>query len=137
MPSVRTKHMNILDLADTSIRAYKKGNGKIYLHLRSYLLVKTNVTFSLSHYMKSIDCQLILQDGTEITFEDISYSVAIVCEYSFNTMVHNFYASTVTNLNDINQSLALLKVIYHISFTGHPCEEPESFEKIVPIIKRY
>jgi len=129
--------MNTLDLADTSIRAYKKGNGKISLHLRSYLLVKTNTTFSLSHYMRSIDCQLILEDGTEIDFEDISYLVDIICKYSFNTMVHNFYASTITNLNDIEQSLALLKVKYHISFTGHPCEEPDSFKRIVPIIKRY
>jgi hypothetical protein len=50
-----------LDLADTSIRAYKKRSGKISLHLRSYLLVKTNASFSLSYYMKSIDCLLILR----------------------------------------------------------------------------
>ena len=58
-----------LDLADTSIRAYKKRSGKISLHLRSYLLVKTNASFSLSCYMKSIDCLLILEDGTEIPFD--------------------------------------------------------------------
>ncbi|MFZ1036549.1 MAG: hypothetical protein WAU61_11680 [Smithella sp.] len=129
--------MLMLDLADSSIRAYKKGNGNISLHLRSYLLVRTNATFSLSHYMKNIDCKLILLDRTEIDFDYISYSVAIICEYAFQTMAHNFQASTITNLTNIEQSLGVLKVNYHISFTGHLFEKSRSFEKIVPIIKRY
>lgn len=120
--------MNMLDLADTSILAFKKRSGNISLHLRSYLLIKTNVTFSLSHYMKSIGCLLILHNGTEITFENISYSMAGFCEYAFETMAHRFYASTVTNLYETKYSLALLGVTYHISFTGHPYEEPDYFE---------
>jgi len=126
-----------LDLADTSVRAYKKSSGNISLHLRSYLLVKTKVTFSLSHYMKSINCRLALQDGTEIDFRHISYSVGIMCGYAFQTMAHDFWASTITDLTDIEQSLALLRVTYHISFAGHAYKELRSFEKVVPIIKRY
>jgi predicted CDP-diglyceride synthetase/phosphatidate cytidylyltransferase len=55
-----------LDLADTSIRAYKKRSEKISLHLRSYLLVKTITSFNLSYYMKSIDCLLILEEAQKL-----------------------------------------------------------------------
>ena len=55
----------------------------------------------------------------------------------FQTMAHNFQASTITNLTNIEQSLGVLKVNYHISFTGHLFEKSRSFEKIVPSIKRY
>lgn len=126
-----------LDLADTSIRAYKKRSGKISLHLRSYLLVKTNTSFSLSYYIKSIDCLLILEGGTEIPLNNISFSVHTICEDAFQVMAHNFQASTVTGFSDIKRCLARLRVSYLISFTGHPYEEPDYFEKIVPIVIRY
>ncbi len=85
--------------------------------------------------MSNIDCQLILSDGTEINFENISYSVPTVCRYEFETMVHDFHASTVTNLIDIGNCVGRLKVTYELF--GHPCVKPDSFEKIVPIIRRY
>jgi hypothetical protein len=125
----------MLDLADTSIRAYRKRSGKISLHLCSYLLVKTNRRFSLDAYLSNIDCRLILGDGTEIDFEHISYSVSRVCLYEFDTMVHSFQASAVTNLTDIRNSVGRLKVTYELFH--HPCMKPDSFERIVPIIKRY
>lgn len=124
-----------LDLSDTSIRAYKKQNGKISLHLRSFLLIKTDASFSLSQYMKNLECLLILQDGTTIAFDEIEYSVG--CEYALETMAHSFLASTITNLTNIKSGLARLRVTYHLSFTGHPYEEPNSFEKIVPLVRRY
>jgi hypothetical protein len=126
-----------LDLADKSIRAYKKRSGKISLHLRSYLLVKTNASFSLSYYMKSIDCLLILEDGTEIPFDNTSFSVHTICEDAFQVMAHNFQASTVTGFSDIKRCLARLRVSYHISFTGYPYEKPDHFEKVVSVVKRY
>lgn len=126
-----------LDLADTSIRAYKKRSGKVSLHLRSYLLVKTNTNFSLSYYIKSINCLLILEDGTEIPFDNTSISVHTICKDAFQVMAYNFQASTVTVFSDIRMCLARLRVSYHISFTGHPCEKPGHFEKVVPIVKRY
>ena len=90
-----------LDLSDTSVRAYKKRNGDISLHLRSYLMVHTNKSFKLSSYLKSMECCLILQNGTEIVFDKISYSLS--CEYALETMKHHFLASTITNLTDINE----------------------------------
>jgi hypothetical protein len=126
-----------LDLSDTSVRAYQKGTGLISLHLLSYLLVKTDITFSLSHYMRDISCLLILPDGTEIDFDNISYSHCAFFEFAFDTMAHRFKASTITDLTSIKPSLALLRVNYNISFTGHHYEEAESFEKVVPIIRRY
>jgi len=124
-----------LNLSDTSIRAYKKRNGKISLHLRSYLMVHTDKSFSLSSYLKSIECCLILQDGTKVDFDKILYSCS--CEYALETMKHHFSASTITNLTDIHGGLAVLHVKYHFNFTGHSHEEPNSFEKIVPLVKRY
>ena len=97
--------------------------------------MKTKVGFNLAHYMKDIDCSLVLQDGTTISFDEISYSKS--CEYALETMSHSFLASTITELTDIKSGLARLRVKYHISFVGHPCEKPHSFERIVPVIKRY
>ena len=126
-----------LDLADSSVRAYRKRDGRISLHLRSYLMVRTTVAFRLRHYMKSIDCQLMFEDGSTIPFDTISYSTCTICRFAFQTMAYHFYASVVTQRTEIRERLARLTVRYHFSFTGHELERPSSFDKIVPIVKRF
>ena len=124
-------------MADTSVKAYKKRNGFISLHLNSHLMAfaKEKAGYSLTHYLKDIKCYLTLEDKTKIELDEISISGA--CDYAFDTMVHSFKASTITNLTDIPDKIGLLELFYHISFTGHPAEEPDNFEIVVPIIRRY
>jgi hypothetical protein len=129
--------MKSLRLADTSVKAYKKRNGNISLHLKSYLMAiaKGGAGYSLTSYLKNIECYITLEDNTQIKFEEISISVN--SDYAFDTMVHSFKAVAITNLNKIKGAVGKLRVIYHISFTGHPSEEPEEFQLAVPIVKRY
>lgn len=127
----------MLRLSDTSVKAYKKRNGNISLHLNSHLMVisKDKLGYSLTHYLKDIRCYLTLENGEKIELEDISISVD--CIYGFETMVHSFKAATVTNYKNNIGEVGLLELYYHISFVSHPSEEPEQFELSVPIIKRY
>lgn len=127
----------MLDLADTSIKAFKKRSGNISLHLRSYLLIKTNVSFSLSYYMKDIHCSLTLPDGSLINFDKASFSHRTIFKYNGEIMVHDFWASTITDKKMINPCLGKLRIDYRISFTGHPAEEWDGYERLVPVIKRY
>src|SRR5437870_7092549 len=75
----------MLRLADTSIRLYRKKDGKASLRLRSYLMVQTNVGFRLSAYLKTISCHLTLPSGEVIELTDISYSDS--CSYCLETMI--------------------------------------------------
>lgn len=126
----------MLRLADTSIRLYRKKNGKISLRLRSYLMVTTNAGFRLSAYLKEISCRLTLPSGEVIVFDKISHSYDLTCKYELDTMVHDFWASATTDMHTIEDSVATFHMDYRISFTGHPSEEPRCFETIVPLIRR-
>lgn len=129
--------MKMLRLSDTSVKAYKKRNGNISLHLNSHLMAisKDMSGYRLTHYLKDIRCYLTLENKEKIELEDISISVN--CIYGFETMVYSFRASTVTRYKKITGRVGLLELYYHISFAGHQSEEPEQFELAVPIIKRY
>jgi len=124
----------MLRLADTSIRLYRKKNGKVSLRLRSYLMVNTNIGFRLSAYLRNIQCKVTLPSGEIIEMNDISYSDT--CDYALETMVHQFRASGETDMDVIEDCIGKLRLDYHISFTGHPSEEPDFIEIVVPLIKK-
>ena len=126
----------MLRLADTSIRLYRKKDGKVSLRLRSYLMVKTNASFRLSAYLKDISCKLTFPSGEVVVFNDISYTDALTCKYELETMVYDFWASAIADMQQIKDGIAKLRLDYRISFTGHPSESPKFFEAVVPLIKR-
>lgn len=126
----------MLRLADTSIRMYRRKDGKVSLHLRSYLMVQTDASFRLSTYLKDVSAQLTMPTGPVIQFDRVAFSDALKCKYSLNTMVHDFWASAVAQLPTLTDQVGLLRVDYHLSFTGHPSETPAFFELVVPLIKR-
>lgn len=80
----------MLNLADTSIRLYRKKNGKVSVKLRSYLMVETNVSFRLSEYLKDITCTLTFPNEKTIEFDDVTLTDDLVCKYQHNIMVHGF-----------------------------------------------
>ncbi len=121
-------------LADTSIRLYRKKNGKVSVKLRSYLMIKTNCGFNLGAYLKDISCVLTFYNGERMVFDDVAFAVDMECEYQLDTMVHTFWASGITEMDVLKFSIGKLCVNFLISFTGHPSEEPDSVEYIVPLI---
>lgn len=126
----------MLRLADTSIRMYRRKDGRVSLRLKSYLLVESDVGFRLSAYLRSISCRLKFASGEEIEFDEVAYTEDTEAEYKLNTMVHGFWASAVTDMETIRNTVAKFRMDYHLSFTGHETETAESFEAIVPLVKR-
>jgi hypothetical protein len=59
----------MLSLADTSIRMYRKKNGLVSLRLKSYLLIHTGASFSLTAYLRKLSCQLTLSSGQIVSME--------------------------------------------------------------------
>ncbi len=129
-------YVKILRLADTSIRLYRKKNGQVSLHLRSYLMIDTNVGFRLSAYLRDISCKLTLTTGQVVIFDDISWGEWTFCKYERDTMVHEFLARAIADMPTIADGIGTLRVDYRFSFTNHPSEGFESFEVVVPLIKR-
>lgn len=106
------------------------------LRLRSYLMVKTNTTFRLSAYLKAISCQLTLPSGESFLFDKVGYSDPTWCKYEIETMVHEFWASAVVDMPRLEDRVGVLRLDYHLSFTGHPYEKPSYFETVVPLVER-
>lgn len=124
----------MLDLANYTIRAFKKKDGKISFHLKSFILVTTNITFSLTAYLSDFHCSFILPDGHEIEFKRTAISVRLFFPYEFNTMAYYFKASTISDFKDIKPCLAKLNITYNICFTGHDSECSKILQKVVPIV---
>lgn len=81
----------MLSLADTSIRLYRKKNGKVSVRLRSYLMVETNASFRLEAYLRDISCTLTFPNGRTMEFDEVSFTDDLECKYQYNTMVHGFF----------------------------------------------
>lgn len=124
----------MLRLADTSIRLYRKKNGKVSVRLRSYLMIETNTSFYLGTYLKDISCVLTFSNGETMVFDDVAFAENMECEYHLDTMIHEFWASGITEMNCIKFSVGMLCVNFLFSFTGHPSEQSDSVEYIVPLI---
>ena len=99
-------------------------------------MVETNAGFSLEAYLRDISCTITFSDGETMEFEEVSYTSLLVCEYTQNQMVHGFGASGQRAMKEIKNSVGKLRLDYHISFTGHPSEESDFKEYMVPVIKR-
>jgi len=125
----------MIELSDTSVRLYRKKDGRVSVKLRSYLLVTTNVGFSLSAYLRSISLHLKLASGEELKFDEVSFACDVEC-YAMETMVHDLSGSGILEIDKIESTVGRLTLNYHLSFTGHDTEEPASISYIVPVIKR-
>lgn len=126
----------MIELSDTSVRLYRKKDGRVSVKLRSYLLVTTNIGFSLSAYLRNISLHLKLASGEELKFKEVSFACDVEC-YAMDTMVHDLSASGLLQIDKkFESTVGRLTLDYHLSFTGHDTEEPASISYIVPVIKR-
>ncbi|MBL1214983.1 MAG: hypothetical protein HND52_16595 [Ignavibacteriae bacterium] len=106
-------------LSNYIIRAYKKRDGKISFHLRSHLFVKSNSSFSVSHYLNPFEVYFILPSGEKIIFDDRSVTVNSFCKYDGEFLINDIHLKTVTNLTNIKDCLVDLYIQY--GFFHHPC----------------
>lgn len=123
----------MLQLSDTTVRVYRKKNGDYSFRLSGHLLVLTNASFSLDAYLRDIRCILSFASGESVSME-CSYTVDTMAQYVMNAMVHRFWASGSSRMENLYNTIGKLRLDYHISFTGHEAEEPDFIEYLVPVI---
>jgi hypothetical protein len=121
-----------LELSNVIVRAYKKKNLGIALHLRGHLLGFTNVSFSFCAYLREMQSWITLPGQTEI--EARSMSVNVGCTYSEDVMIHGLHAEFMLPYHKLRKSVAHLRMMFHVSFTGHPTEEPTYIERKTVIV---
>ena len=74
--------------------------------------------------------------GEIVTLPNWSYSDWTFCKYEGDTMVHDFWANGVADMPTIKDGIGTLRVTYRLGFTNHPSEGYESFDAVVPLVKR-
>ena len=121
-----------LDLSNVILRAYKKKNRRIALHLIGHLLVFTSVSFSFTRYLRKMQSWITLPGQPEREAHSMSLSVG--CTYSDEVMIHDLHAKFILPYQRLKQSVTNLTMMFHISFTGHPTEEPIYIERKAVIV---
>jgi hypothetical protein len=127
----------MFDLADTTFFAYRKKRGGVVLHLRSRLLIHTDVSFRLSAYLKNLRCWITLPGNPEFECDSVAYSEHPVCKFDGRSMLHDFWITARLQHIPAKDCVADLRLLYHLSFTGHESEEPAFLYRRIPIIRRY
>lgn len=117
-----------IELSNYIIKAYKKKSGFISFHFRSHFFIKTNVSFSVTAYLREISSYFILPGGHKVEFDSISIPVWTNIPYDGKILVSEIYMSSISNLNSVKSSLVDLTIRYRFSFTGHPSEEAEEYK---------
>jgi hypothetical protein len=125
---------NMLQLADTSIRLYRKKNGLVSVRLHSYLMIYAKKQgFSLPAYLNQFDCSLTFESGECVLLDDYSYTVN--CFYKMGHMIHELWASGTMELETMTTTAGLLRIEYRIF--SHPGQgEADVFERVVPVLPR-
>lgn len=97
-------------------------------------MIPTTLGFRLSTYLRDISCTLKLTSDEVVPLDCIAYTEE--CLFQSGVMVHDFWAGGVTAMPRILDGVGKLRLDYHISFTGHPYEEPNFIELAVPLLRR-
>ncbi len=126
----------ILKLADTSIRIYSRKDSNLSYKLRSYLMVESKKSFKLNTYLREISAYLILSGGQRINFDEIAISDEIIFDYQSEFMVHDFWASAISNIGKFKNGLGKFRLDYRIDFTDFGNTLAGYFEANVPLIRR-
>jgi hypothetical protein len=127
----------MIDLADTTFRAYRRQDGRITLHLKTFLLIHAEIGFRLSAYLRDLRFTLTLpglKDEVICTYE---YWDCLAFRCAETLMAHNLWVSAVVGKKEVKQCVATLRMDYHLSFTGHPAEEPATWQKKVIVVPMY
>jgi len=127
----------VFELTDTTFYAYRKKRGGVALHLRGRLFIYTDVSFRLSAYLKMLRCWIILPGRREEECDSVAYSEHPVCKFDGRSMLHDFWITALLDYAVAKDCVADLRLMYHLSFTGHSSEEPAFMHRRVPVIRRF
>lgn len=109
-------------------------DGSVSVKLHSYIMVHAKGRgFRLSAYLNHFEVSLQLATGQLIKFEEIMYTDD--CWSSLDYMIHEFWASSVTEMDVIKNMAGLLRVEY-LLFSTVRQESPKIIETVVPILAR-
>ncbi len=100
-------------------------------------MVNTDAGYRLGAYLRDIKCWITLPGRAEQELDSVAYSEQTACEYDQHTMLHGLWIATVIREFAIKPCVANFRMMYHLSFTGSPMEEPEFIERKVPVIPRF
>ena len=124
----------MIELADTTFRAYKKRSGFISLHLRSFLLVHTGVGFRLSAYLKEVRCWITLPGSKEQAFDSVSIGDAPECNLDRGIMAHSLRISGLIPPRTLRPCVADFRMRYKITFRGHETDKSKTIKRKVLVI---
>ena len=123
----------MFEITDSTIRAYKMKNSKKCFHLKTYLLINTNMKFCFPHYLKDISATLDIADIGLIESRDIDMTM----DTEFHTdhlMVHKLWITFITDYDKpFYGNLGKLKINIKVSINGFLEDKPETIEKMVVI----
>ena len=120
-----------LYLSNYTFRAFRKRSGLVSLHLRSHLLIETNVSFSISTYLEDIRAFLAIPPREPMELDVISWDDAPTCKYDGSVLVHGFRISHVSPLCEIRDSLARFRLEYRFNFHGAVIEGAHEHKAVV------
>jgi hypothetical protein len=127
--------IGMLRLADTSVRLYRKRDGTVAVHLRSYLMIRCNggKGFRLAAYLNQLNCFLTLEGGERVHLHDWAHTDD--CMLRMDHMIYDFRASGSVPLDKIRDGVGLLEIEYRLF--SHPGQgNADRIELIVPVLAR-
>jgi hypothetical protein len=105
-------------LTNYEFRAYLKGTGVFWLHLRTHVLFETNTSFSVPAYLRNITGTLRLHDGGSFAIDGVGIDEAASMKYDGQTKVHWVLLTIPTELVSLSVCLADLTLGFHFNFHG-------------------
>jgi hypothetical protein len=109
-----------ISLSTYEFRAYRKASGYVWLHLRSTLLIQTEVSFSIEAYVTDISGHLALSPGDPLDFERISLGTACDIRYDGQIQAVDLYVTVPTVQRDVKPCVAMMQLQLDVAFIGAP-----------------
>jgi hypothetical protein len=123
-------------LSSYEFRAYKKGDGRIVLHLRTTVMIPTEASFSTEAYLQGISGLLVLPSGRSFELDDVRYSDRCAIPHDGETLPVDLWVSVLTDLTECVPCTAHLDLRLCFSFFGSPMEARAKHDVTVRRIRR-
>ncbi len=107
-----------LNSPTTSFERTGKGTGNIWLHMRTHLLIKTNVSFSISRYLRNITGRFSFPGSKAFEIDGIEVTPAVAAKYDGRIQVHELKLTVPTDLRDLKPCVANFSIACHFDFHG-------------------
>lgn len=122
----------MMRLADTTLRLYRKGDGRVSVRWRSFFMLHVKgAGFRLSAYLNKLEMSATFPDGQVVLLDDWGYSDA--CDLEMDHMIHMAWAAGTADMPVIRDSAAILRVEYRLfSYEGQGA--PSVIEVIAPVV---